>query len=213
MSVSQKLVDNHRQLFEKAAHHKLTEELCAGTLSEKTLYVYLAQDLMFFQSGMRVLTKTTSLAPETDSLITLAKKIGFFANDENSYFHDCLAELSGALSSSQREYYQKTMLPEVETYINFLTKSAREETSYAKLITFVYCMELVYLEWATFFPAAEKLHWKYQTWIDLHAGDHFESWCDFLRSEVDKCSYEEVSQTFELVLKYEYEFFEACYKQ
>ncbi|CEP62239.1 Pet18p LALA0_S05e00980g [Lachancea lanzarotensis] len=213
MSVSQKLVDNHRELFEKAAHHRLTEELCAGTLPDKTLFIYLAQDLMFFQSGMRLLTKTTSVAPESDSLITLAKKIGFFANDENSYFYDCLAELGPCLNPSQCEHSRKTMLPEVKAYIDLLEKFAKEETSYAKLITFVYCMELVYLEWPKHFPIAQNLHWKYQTWIDLHAGDHFESWCDFLKAEVDKCSYDEVSQTFELVLRNEHEFFEACYQQ
>ncbi|SCU91243.1 LAME_0E11782g1_1 [Lachancea meyersii CBS 8951] len=212
MSVSQKLIDNHRELFEKATHHMLPKELCAGTLPDKVLFVYLAQDLQFFQSGLRLLTKTTSLAPDSDSLVTLAKKIGFFANDENDYFYKCLAEVSDSLSSSDGEHFRTNKLPQVERYIDYLEKCARNETSYAKLITFVYCMELVYLEWPIYFPKADNLHWKHQTWIDLHAGSHFETWCDFLRAEVDKCDYNEVSEVFEKVLKLEYEFFEACYQ-
>ncbi|SCU99121.1 LADA_0H17678g1_1 [Lachancea dasiensis] len=212
MSVSQQLIDTHRALFEKATHHKLTQELCAGTLPDRKLYIYLAQDLQFFQSGMRLLTKTTSLAPDNDSLLTLARKIGFFANDENDYFYECLEKTSGSLDKSDQVRFKTTQLPQVDKYIAYLEKCAKDEDSYAKLITFVYCMELVYLEWPRYFPIASNLHWKYQKWIDLHAGEHFETWCDFLRAEVDKCSFKEVSETFENVLKLEYEFFEACYQ-
>ncbi|SCV04986.1 LANO_0G15984g1_1 [Lachancea nothofagi CBS 11611] len=213
MSVSQKLIENHKVIFDKAVHHKLAGDLCAGTLPDKKLYIYLAQDLQFFQSGMRLLTKTTSLAPDNHSLLTLAKKIGFFANDENNYFYDCLAEVSDSLSPSDQDYFKNNQLPQVKKYIKYLERSAKDETSYAKLITFVYCMELVYVEWPKYFPHAANLHWKHQTWIDLHAGEHFETWCDFLRDEVDKCDYEEVSETFRMVLELEFEFFEACYQQ
>lgn len=213
MSVSDKLIETHRELLDKATNHKLTKELCSGTLADRTLYIYLAQDLQFFQSGLRLLTKTTSLAPDTHSLITLAKKIGFFANDENSYFHDCLAEINSSLSEKEQAHYKTSHLAQVDRYIDYLEDMASKETSYAKLITSVYCMELVYIEWPKNTPNAADLHWKYQTWIDLHAGQHFEEWCEFLKQEVDKCNYQEVSETFATVLKLEYDFFDACYKQ
>lgn len=213
MSTSNSLLEAHRALFEKATSHKLTQQLCAGTLPDRTLYVYLAQDLQFFQSGLRLLTKTTSVAPDTNSLLILAKKIGFFANDENSYFHECLAHIADALPAADQARFRESRLPQVDRYVQLLERTAKSETSYAKLITFVYCMELVYLQWPKNCTVAAGLHWKYQTWIDLHAGDHFETWCEFLQQEVDKCDYAEVSDTFAQVLQLELEFFEACSAQ
>lgn len=212
MSVSQKLIDSYQDLFNKATKHKLTEELCAGTLEDKKLFIYLAQDLQFFQSGLRLTCKLTSLAPTEHSLITLAKKIGFFANDENNYFQECLELLSPSLGKEEQLRYRETRLPLVDKYIKLIEKLARDESSYAKLVTFTYCMELVYLQWPKNFNIPSNLHWKYKTWVDLHAGEHFETWCDFLKGEVDKCNYEEVAPVFAEVLKSEYEFFDSCYK-
>lgn len=215
MSVTQKLLDNHKELFEAATKHKLTTELCQGTLADRTLYIYLAQDLQFFSTGLRLISKTTSLAPEEHSLITLAKKIGFFANDENTYFQDCLKHLDGEISdSTSLQKYSKESLLSVSKYIDYL-KSMTNIDSYPKLITLVYTMELVYLQWAIDAlndnTVPKGLHWRYKTWIDLHSGEHFEEWVEFLAEEVNKCSYDEVHEVFKDVLQLEYEFFESCY--
>ncbi|SCU91601.1 LAMI_0E06546g1_1 [Lachancea mirantina] len=213
MSVSQRLVETHQRLFKEATEHALTKQWCDGTLDDKTIYVYLAQDLQFFQHGLRMTCKMTSLAPDEHSLVTLAKKIGFFANDENNYFQKCLSLLAGGLDSKAAEHYKTSQIPAVQKYIALLDRLVAQDYSYAKLVTVCYCMELVYIQWPKANPVNDDLHWKYQTWIDLHAGEHFETWCQFLQEEVDKCDFDEVSEIFGEVLQHEYEFFDSCYHE
>lgn len=97
VSTTDALLSKYDKEFKKATEHPLTKELCQGTLKDATLYAYLAQDLQFFEQGLRLLCKLTALAPTAESLITLAKKIGFFANSENNYFQDALELLAPSI--------------------------------------------------------------------------------------------------------------------
>lgn len=214
MSTTSQLIAKHQDIYKKATEHQFTKELCQGTLSDKRLFVYLTQDLNFFEVGLRLICKITSLAPDTHSLITLAKKIGFFANDENTYFHDCLTLLKGNLSDEDIIKHGDKMqsLPGIKPYVGFL-KEMTDSTifTYAQLITYLWIWEDIYLKWAHDLPRNENLHWKYQTWIDLHDGEHFIEWVSFLKEEVDKFSVDEVEDIFVKIVKYEYDFFESCY--
>ncbi|EDO16407.1 hypothetical protein Kpol_1030p15 [Vanderwaltozyma polyspora DSM 70294] len=209
------LLKNNQELFKKASQHQLTNEWCLGTLSDRALYIYLAQDLMFFEDSFRLICKTTSLAPDADSMMTLGRKIGFFASDENTYFRDCLKLLAPSVTEEERKKFTKVPLKEVSRYLDSINEKFNDKTSkytYPALITSLWCAELVYLKWARDSPRAENLHWKYQTWIDLHDGEHFETWCKFLEEEVNKYSIEEVQEAFAKTLQLEYEFFQSCYE-
>ncbi|SMN19395.1 similar to Saccharomyces cerevisiae YCR020C PET18 Protein of unknown function, has weak similarity to proteins involved in thiamin metabolism [Maudiozyma saulgeensis] len=208
------LLAKYSPLYKETTQHQLTNKLCQGTLNDRTLYIYLAQDLMFFESSLRLICKATSLAPESDSLLTLAKKIGFFANDENTYFRDCLKEVEAAVpSSEERHKFLKEMLPGVNEYIKFIEESVADTSlTYAQYITIIWACEQIYLSWAHESPKKKDLHWKHQTWIDLHDGEHFISWCDFLEAEVNKFSIEQVEKQFTAVLQHEFNFFDNCYK-
>lgn len=211
-STTDQLLSKYHSLFEKATTHKLTKELCLGNLADRTLFIYLAQDLQFFEEGLRLICKITSLAPTTHSLIVLAQKIGFFASDENSYFRDVLKLLTPTVGEPEADRWQHNRLPQVEEYVGQLVGMTQDTSlSYAQLITYLWCAEIVYWQWAHNLPKAPKLQPKHQTWIDLHDGDHFHSWCEFLKAEVDRYPLEEVEKTFEKFLKLEYGFFEACY--
>ncbi|QLQ82558.1 hypothetical protein HG537_0H03210 [Torulaspora globosa] len=212
MSTTDCLLVKYQDVFKKATEHELTKELCQGTLKDSILYTYLAQDLQFFETGLKLICKVTSLAPSVDSLITLAKKIGFFANDENTYFHDALELLKPAVEESRREFLGKEQIGSIKKYVGFLAEMTEDASyTYGQLVTYLWCAEEVYWKWAHDLPRAENLHWKYQTWIDLHDGEHFQVWCEFLKNEVDKYSLEEVETVFQKTLQLEYEFFEECY--
>lgn len=205
------LLTKYASLFEKATTHRLTKELCQGTLPDRVLFVYLAQDLQFFEEGLRLMCKIASLAPASQSLITLAKKIGFFASDENSYFQDTLKLLKPKMDEDSIRWMNHR-IPKVESYVRELVAMTREHNwQYTQLITYLWCAEIVYWQWAHHLPRSSNLHWKHQTWIDLHDGQHFEEWCDFLRDEVNRFPLREVESTFEKILKLEYDFFEGCY--
>ncbi|CCK73478.1 Pet18p NDAI_0G04950 [Naumovozyma dairenensis CBS 421] len=211
-STSETLLIKYQSIYKKATEHVFTKELCQGTLDDRSLYIYLAQDLQFFEVSLRLICKITSLAPDTDSLITLAKKIGFFANDENTYFRDCLELLAPSVSEEERKKFSTTIIPGIDKYVQLLEElKADHSLKYCELITFLWCLEQVYLKWAHDLPRKENLHWKYQTWIDLHDGEHFESWCTFLKNQVDKYPVEEVEEIFVKTTELEFEFFDSCY--
>ncbi|QLQ81311.1 hypothetical protein HG537_0F00720 [Torulaspora globosa] len=213
VSTTDALISKYQELFRKTTEHPLTVELCQGTLPDRTLYIYLAQDLQFFQSGMRGMCNTASMAPDTESLITLAKQIGFFANDENTYFHDCLKLVEPAVSEQERQFYLNHYLPQVKVYMDLLQekRTRRDLYGYPQLITAMWIAELVYWKWAHDLPRKPDLHWKHQRWIDLHDGKLFETWLEFLKNETDKLKIEEVEDMFQKTLQLEYDFFQSCY--
>lgn len=212
VSTTDALLAKYSDLFKKATEHQLTKELCQGTLKDSILYTYLAQDVQFFESGLKLMCKITSLSPTTHSLITLAKKIGFFANDENTYFQDALSLLAPSVEESKRDLLKKTQIGKIKDYVGYLEEMTDDtKLTYAELITYLWCAEEVYWKWAHDLPRASKLHWKYQTWIDLHDGEHFKVWCEFLKKEVDNYPVEKVEKMFEKILISEYEFFETSY--
>lgn len=211
MTTTDSLLAKYADLFQKTTTHQLTKELCQGTLADRTLFIYLAQDLQFFEEGLRLMCKISSLAPAPESLLVLARKIGFFASDENGYFRDALKLLEPQVDETSM-HWLKNRLPQVESYVGQLISMTRESNwKYPQLITYLWCAEIVYWKWAHHLPKSSNLHWKYQTWIDLHDGQHFQEWCDFLRDEVNQFPLKEVEPTFEKFLKLEYEFFESCY--
>lgn len=212
-TTSDALLVKYGQLFKRATTHPLTEKLCQGTLENRTLFIYLAQDLQFFEEGLRLICKISSLAPTSHTLVTLAQKVGFFASAENTYFRDALELLQSSVDRKDSTYYLENRLPQVGSYVDQLIAMTREPSyQYSQLITYLWCAEMVYWQWAHNLPRASNLHWKYQTWIDLHDGKHFEEWCNFLRDEVDRYSLAQVESTFEKFLRLEHDFFESCYK-
>lgn len=149
-STSDYLLDKYSTLYKNATEHALPKELCAGTLSNRALYVYLTQDLEFFETGLRLICRITSMAPEVPSLITLAKKVGFFASDENTYFRDCLAHLEKELDDETvKEVKDKKIIAGVDKYVDYLVELTQEQRyDYPALIAYLWCAEQVYLKWA-----------------------------------------------------------------
>lgn len=211
LSTTAQLLAKYRKEFERASNHALTQKLCNGSLTDRTLYIYLLQDRTFFEMGLKLICKIASMTPEVEALITLAKKIGFFASDENDYFHKCLSFLEKSLGDRQLQKLTDITISGVEQYVNFLVEMTKSnEYSYAYLITYLWVAEECYSVWAHNTPKAKHLHWKHQTWIDLHDGDHFIVWCEFLRNEVNNFSINDVEDSFLRTVNAEYIFFESC---
>lgn len=216
MSFSDQLKSKYQDLFEKATNHVFTTELCNGTLSDDKLLVYLIQDLKFFQVGIRLTCKAASMCDDDKSQIKLAKQIGFFANNENDYFNICIDQLSKQFDKQQLEYFNSLQFEQVDRYINSLKHLlTAQEITYKQIITATYLMEAVYLQWANDAIKAKTipadLPWKYKEWIDLHSGELFSNWTEFLKLEVDRVADESVEAVFAEFCELEFEFFDKCY--
>lgn len=228
MSFVDQLLKKHKAKLELSTTHNLTNELCEGTLPDHKLYTYLVQDLKFFQYGLRVMGNALACCDRPESIVTLGKQIGFFANNENTYFHTCLEQLRLESGAEMRQFAPKMLeevpptLPEVQSYLDVLSYLTSETRSYEEVITFIYVMEMVYLGWAEYHLGkagnkVSQLEYKHKEWVDLHSGAGFSQWVQFLASEVDRVAGDaqlqaQIDRFFEKTLDLEIAFFDACYK-
>lgn len=204
-STTSRLLKENADLILQVTKHRLPQELCEGTLHDEILYVYAAQDLKFFQIGLRTLAYFTSQAPDDQVFIRLCQQIGFLSNDENDYFEKCLK----LTEKPHLVKFKSIVLPKVQQYLDFLDGLKKE--SFATWATHMWCCEFVYWRWAHDLPRKDGLEWKHAEWIRLHDGEHFEEWCNFLEGIVNRFSFEEVNAVFVKTLQLEIDFFDACY--
>lgn len=202
----------------------MTEEICRGVLSDARLFTYLVQDLKYFRLGLNAFGKTLTLCDNEQSALILGKQIGFICNDENDYFETTLRDIK-LNSKDELELRcaimlkQEPTLPEVQDYLDYLNYVVHDCTSYVEVVTFMYMMEKIYLDWAaphSLKSHCDKLPFKHLEWIRLHSGEKFSNWVDFLRNEVERSVISDegravCEKTFLKTLDLEIGFFESCY--
>lgn len=220
MSFVKSCLAKYHEKFHASITHPLTNELCAGTLPDYKLFVYLVQDLKYFQLGLNLFGNALVHCDELKSAIVLGKQIGFLSNDENDYFHRCLAQLRTEASGEILDHVSSMVtdpptLPVVHTYLEALSYLTYDSRSYAEIITSMYVMEKAYLGWAEpHYEKIQNLAYKHSEWIVLHSGPGFSAWVDFLESEVNRVAEHDSAaceQFFVKTLELEIAFFEACY--
>lgn len=225
MSFVESLLEKFAEKFQVSISHPLTNELCSGTLPDHILYTYLVQDLKFVEIGLRFFGNTLARCEVPSASVTLGKQIGFISNLEYSYFVKCMQQLRDESGSDLQKYVplmlksETPALPAVQKYLDVMHYLACDSRSYEELITFLYVLEKVYLDWVLFNMATKdlsRLQYKHKEWVDLHVGPEFEAWVDFLASELNRVAavsenQEKISEWFEKTIDLEIEFFDACY--
>ncbi|VEU23971.1 DEKNAAC105107 [Brettanomyces naardenensis] len=215
------LINSYDDKFSSTISHPLVQQLCAGTLPDKTLFIYLTQDLKYFALYLKIILKTAYLCKDEATTIRFGKQIGFITNDENDYFEKTVNFLLKR-DPSLKKYQDKSFIPhQVKEYINFLEELAArlEDYSYNQLVTYLWTTEIVYLRWAQLFLATpdaipKDLHWRFREWIDLHSIESFEEYVIFLQRQVDGISdRNEVEEIFRKTVNLEYGFFEGSTEQ
>ncbi|QPG75684.1 hypothetical protein FOA43_003043 [Brettanomyces nanus] len=149
--LSEDLIESYRTVFDSAVDHRLVNELCAGKLADKTLLIYLVQDVKYFNLYMKIVLKTAYLCPDEAATIRFGKQVGFISNDENDYFERTIDLLCGRDSSLERYVNDKSfVLDEVKQYLSLLTRltTRLQDYSYDQMVTYLWTTEVVYLRWA-----------------------------------------------------------------
>jgi thiaminase/transcriptional activator TenA len=227
MSFTEELTEKNKSAWDLATSHNLTAEWCEGKLPLEKLWVYLNQDLKFFSLCFRLMARAISLNEDDSSNIVLGKQLGFISNDENTYFQDCIKQVEEKLINERRidrakaKAFKDVELPSVSSYLKFMECSnSGVDVTYAEVITILFVMEQIYLEWANkgLESKTAGLHWWYNEWIALHSGEAFEKWCQFLRGEVERVMTKTTQQqrakveaVFEKTVELEAKFFDDCY--
>jgi thiaminase/transcriptional activator TenA len=198
--------------WDAAVHHRLVEELLAGTIADDVLGRYLAQDYHFFTAFLDELGRALATADTLDAKLALGRQIGFVTTEEDGYFQLAFDAL-GVPAAEQRA---PALAPATAGFFE-LIGGAVDRGRYPELVILLYVAEALYLDWARRSAAEGRRPQRpeHHGWIDVHEGDAFRAWVAFLETELNRVADPtdpEQAALFAKAVALELAFFEDAYR-
>lgn len=198
--------------WDASVHHRFINELFAGTVSDKVLAKYLIQDYQFFDAFVAMVGAAVATTDSTAARLRFSQQLGMLATDEDDYFHQSFRTLGvKADDAVSAELTQPTV-----EFVEQMWEVA-DSRSYPDLLVVLVIAEWLYLDWSERdlpLPSAPK----HRGWIDLHRGDDFREWTQFLIDELNRAAPESGSQAgealaarWQTVVRIERDFFDEAY--
>lgn len=213
-AVSALMRSTSRQWAE-AVDHRFVRELFAGTVDDAVMRDYLVQDYQFFESFLSMLGACVAHADELDAKLRFARQLGMLAADEETYFVDSFVEL-GVLPDG---YLDPELTAPTAGFRDLMDESVAS-ASYPQLLIVLVVAEWLYLDWAES-QEAKPSRQVHRGWIDLHRGDAFHGWVQFLVDELERVfptdddqgsDAETLSRTWHQAVALERAFFDNVYE-
>ncbi|GGN99231.1 TenA family protein [Haloarcula pellucida] len=168
--------------WDAATDHRFTRELHADTLDDAVFRRYLVQDYAFLETLVGTFGHSVGDAPSMAAKSRLVDFLGTLTDDENDYFERSFDALGVPEST-----YEDPALTETTAAFRDLLLRASREGGYAETLAVLVPAEWVYLAWATAEGDADRPERFYLAeWVDLHAVPAFESFVEWLRTELDR---------------------------
>ena len=211
---SEILRDGCLEDWEAATRHRFCAELANGSLPLEKMRRYLAQDYTFIDNFFRLAASAIHHAPTLPDRLPLAQFMGVLSGPENTYFQRAF-EATGV---PEEDRHNPVLLEPTVGFQNLMLEASKSG-NYGVMVAVLCVAEWSYLEWATpFAPPEPDLPFYFSEWIDLHAGDYFESVVEHLRSQLDS-AYEKsdvhgraaISEAFAKAVRLERDFFDMSY--
>ncbi|GAA1157013.1 TenA family protein [Nesterenkonia sandarakina] len=166
--------------WDASVNHRFVDELFDGTLSDEVLARYLVQDYQFFDAFIAMLGACVATTDSKPARLRFAAQLGMLAADEDGYFQQSFAEL-GVPDS---DVVSPDLAAPTEEFIAQMWEVARSR-DYADLLVVLVIAEWLYLDWGQRdLPLPEAS--KHRGWIDLHRGEDFRAWTQFLIDELNR---------------------------
>lgn len=207
-TLSEQLAGYAGEDWQQAINHSFTEQLGDDTLADDVYARYLVQDYAFIETLANMIARAIADAPVMPQKTALAGFLAALTSDENTYFLRSFE----ALGVAEGEYLHPPLTDTAKGIIKELNDAS--VAGYPHAITVMCCAEWCYLSWAK--QQARKTTPKrfyLSEWIDLHVLPEFETFVNWLCSEVDKLStlndedLETLAGRFVRVSRLEHEFF------
>ncbi|MCI1635758.1 TenA family protein [Bifidobacterium sp.] len=200
------------QEWDSTIHHRFVNELVSDTLPDEILRHYLIQDWQFSYDFYSLLGEAIAAADTMPAKVRLGQQMGFIANDENTYFHDRFVQFH----VSDDELTAPELTPSSKGFRK-LYRDAVDSHSYAQALAVLVVAESIYLDWAEESTAGgSRMPEKDQHigWIDVHRGNDFSAWVQFLIDEFNRVADpqdSEVARHFTDAVHFELGFFDDAY--
>lgn len=197
-----------------AVNHRFVDELFNGRLPNDVLAKYLIQDYQFFETALSQVGACVAFATSLHAKLRFAKQLGFLASNEGSYFERSFDELGVSVSKRKHPALTET----TESLLREMNSTIFSR-SYAELLAMLVVAEWLYLDWGEREPkiTSQAIHLE---WIDLHRGEDFRMWTQFLVDELENAfptddneAANRVIYLFENAVKLEGDFFDESFRK
>ncbi|MCT1828721.1 TenA family protein [Brevibacterium luteolum] len=166
--------------WDAAVGHRFVDELFAGTIDDAVLAGYLVQDYQFFDAFLSMLGGCVAHADRLDSKLRFAAQLGMLATDEDGYFQQAFTQLGVT-----EDDWRNSQLSRAAAGFQAEMYDAVAQAEYADLLVMLVIAEWLYLDWGERdAPLPER--YVHSEWIELHRGEAFSSWCQFLVDELNR---------------------------
>lgn len=200
--------------WDAAVGHRFVDELFAGTIDDAVLAGYLVQDYQFFDAFLSMLGGCVAHADRLDSKLRFAAQLGMLAADEDGYFQRAFSQLGDA-----EDDWRNPQLSRAAAGFQAEMYDAVAQAAYADLLVMLVIAEWLYLDWGERdAPLPER--YVHSEWIELHRGEAFSSWCQFLVDELNRVwpaaeaagRAAELTARWERTVALELDFFDVTYE-
>lgn len=200
--------------WDAAVGHRFVDELFAGTIDDAVLAGYLVQDYQFFDAFLSMLGGCVAHADRLESKLRFAAQLGMLAADEDGYFQQAFTQLGVS-----EDEWRSPQLSRAAAGFQAEMYDAVEQANYADLLVMLVIAEWLYLDWGEReAPMPER--YVHSEWIELHRGEAFSSWCQFLVDELNRVwpaaeadgRAAELTARWERTVALELDFFDVTYE-
>lgn len=212
-SFAGRLRQQSAQNWEASVNHRFVDELFSGTLPDEVLENYLIQDYQFFDAFVAMIGAAVATTDSKAARLRFCQQLGMLAADEDGYFQQTFRTL--------RVREERTVSPELaRPTFEFVDQmwGVANSRAYAEQLVVLVIAEWLYLDWGERdlpLPSDPK----HLGWIELHRGESFREWTQFLINELNRVAPElestagqELAARWHDIVRIERDFFEAAYQ-
>lgn len=192
-----------------AINHRFVNELFSGELDDAQLTHYVIQDNQFFVPFLELLGEALVRADTVEAKLVFGRQLGMICSEESGWFEATFDELG--VSQADRAHPQ--LSEPTRTFENLMHEAVNTH-HYPTVLVLLVVAEGLYLDWASRTDAPEpgaNLPNKFLGWVDLHRGDEFRTWVQFLVDELERASgqvdLEELTRFWNVAVDLELAFF------
>ncbi len=208
MSLSARLVDENRDVLERACTARFMSEIRSGTLTASTFRTYLAIERHFVVESARLLAAAALRSPNEETLIQHVYAAHHLVQDQLRYFSETLRRVGdpGPVPAAGLD---------MAGALVGLAREVIASGDYWRPIVLSYATEHMYLTWCEATLPAVDPTTEIGRWVAMHTTAAFRNRVSYLADEVDRATpdgvADQANRLYRHVMAAEIRFHEAPY--
>lgn len=214
MSVSQKLYEAARPLWDAQLDHPFVRGIADGTLEEERFARWVRQDYLYLKEFSRVFAWAAAKTERLESMGWYASVLDLTLNTEME-LHRSYAARFGIEAARLEE---ERMWPTTRAYTDFLVRTAADGSMPSLLAALLPCAWGYHYVGTALARESPPEDQRYADWIEQYASEEFGQAAEWLRNELDREAEgmdtdgsDALKEIFLTSSRYEWMFWEMCW--